>query len=105
MRGERALFLQEGQRWIGAVPSHFWDGEAGKEGEKGLQDKGRASSALLSLCLHIFLSRDTVSREGDRAKWNASNPPLILANREQQPRTASYLSGVVTRSLAGVRLP
>ncbi len=83
MRGERALFLQEGQRWIGAVPSHLWDGEAGKEEEKGLQDKGRPSCGLLSVCLHISFSRDRAWPEGDRLAENVDNLPFSGAKCEQ----------------------
>ena len=105
MRGERALFLQEGQRWIRAAPSHLWDGEAGKEGEKGLQDKGSASRGLLSVCLHIFLSRDTVSLRRDRLIRNGSNPPLLRPNREQYPRSPSYLRAAAIGPLFGMLLP
>ena len=104
MRGERALFLQEGQRWIRAAPSHLWDGEAGKEGEKGLQDKGSASWALLSVCLHIFFLRDTASRGGDRTKGNGGNPPLPHANREMRPWPPAYLRAVAAGFRLGVLL-
>ena len=104
MRGERALFLQEGQRWIGAVPSHLWDEEAGKEGEKGLQDKGSASLALLSVCLHIFFSRDRVSQGRDRTKGNGSNSPLPHTNRELRPRTYAYYRTVAAGLLVGALL-
>ena len=105
MRFDGALWTGKGQRQIGAASSHFSDGEVGKEGEKGLQDKGSASRALLSICLHIFFSRDTVSLEGDGSKKIGSNPPLIRPNREHCPRFPSYLGAAATRPLVAVLLP
>ena len=105
MRVDGALWTGKGQRQIGAASSHFSDGEVGKEGREGLQDKGSASRALLSLCLHIFLSRDTVSRRRDRPMRNVSNPPLLRPNREQHRRSPSYLRAVAMGQLVGVLLP
>ena len=104
MRFDGALWTGKGQRRIGAASSRFSDGEVGKEGEKGLQDKGSASWALLSLCLHIFLSRDTVSRRRDQAVRNASIPPLLRPNREQHPRFPAYLKAVAMGPFVGVLL-
>ena len=105
MRFDGALWTGKGQRQIGAASSHFSDGEVGKEGEKGLQDKGSASSALLSVCLHIFFLRGTVSLEGDWSKRNGENPPLIRPDREQRLRFPSYLGAAATRLLVAVPLP
>ena len=105
MRVDGAFWTGKGQRWIGAASSHFWDGEAGEEGEKGLQDKGSASRALLSLCLHILFLRDTVSLEGGRSKRNSSNPPLSRSNHEQRPRSPGYLTAVAVGPLVAVLLP
>jgi hypothetical protein len=80
-------------KWPCRTGSSFcWIGEDGREkaGEKGLQDKGSASLALLSVCLHIFFLRDKVSLEGDKSKRNGSNPPLSNANRELRPRAYAY---------------
>ena len=105
MRVDGAFFVEEGQRRFGAASSHFSDGEVAKEGEKGLQDKGSASLALLSLCLHIFLSRDTVSLRRDRPTRNGSNPTFLPPNREQCPRSPSYLGAAATRTLVAVLVP
>ena len=104
MRFDGALFVEEGQRRFGAASSRFSDGEVGKEGKKGLQDKGSPSWALLSVCLHIFFLRDTVSLEGDRSKRNGSNPALSRANREQRPRPPTYLRAVAAGFHVGVLL-
>lgn len=104
MRVERALLVAKEQRRIGAASHHSWADRVVKEGEKGLQDKGSASWALLSVCLHIFFSRDTVSLKGDRSKRNGSNPPLWRSNRELRPRSPSYLRAVVVGLLVGVLL-
>ena len=105
MRVDGAFWTGKGQCRFGAASSRFWDEEAVREGEKGLQDKGSASLALLSVCLHIFLSRDRVSLEGDRSNRNGSNPALSRADREQRPRSSSYRRAAVTRALVGVLLP
>ena len=104
MRVDGAFFVEEGQRRFGAASSHFSDGEVAKEREKGLQDKGSASLALLSVCLHIFLSRDTVSPKGDRTKKNGRNPPLNCPNRELRPRSPSYFRAAAVGLLVGVLL-
>jgi hypothetical protein len=95
-------------KWPCRTGSSFcWIGGDGREkaGEKGLQDKGSPSWALLSVCLHILLSRDTVSLEGDRTKRNVGNPPLLRLNREQQPRSPACLSAVAMGPLTAVLLP
>ena len=104
MRVDGALWTGKGQRRIGAASSRFWDEEAVGESKKGLQDKGSALRALLSICLHIFFLRDTVSLEGDRSKRNGSNPPLSRANREQHPRSPAYLKAVAAGPLLGMLL-
>ena len=105
MRVERALLLAKEQRRIGAASNRSWADRVVKEGEKGLQDKGSASSALLNVCLHIFLLRDTASLERDRSMANGSNPPLVRPNPEQRRRSPSYLGGAATLPLVGVLLP
>ena len=102
MRVDGALFVEEGQRRFSAASSHFLDGEVGKEGEKGLQDKGSASLTLLSVCLHIFFLRDTVSLERDRSKRNGSNQPLLRSNRGLRPQSAAFLREMVAELVGGV---
>ena len=104
MRVDSAFWTGKGQRRFGAASSRFWDEGAVGQGEKGLQDKGSASSALLSVCLHIFLLRDRVSLEGDSCRRNGINPPLSLANREQRPRSFSYHRAVAEELLVGALL-
>lgn len=105
MRVDGAFWTGKGQRRFGAASSRFWDEEAVGEGEKGLQDKGSASLALLSLCLHILFLRDTVSLGGDRSMRNSSNPPLSRSNHEQRPRSPAYLTAVAVGPLVGMFLP
>ena len=104
MRVDGTQMTRKGQRRIGAASSYRGKGDAEKEGEKGLQDKGSASLALLSVCLHIFLSRDTVSLKGDRAKRNGRNPPLICPNCELGSRSPSYFRAAAVGLLVGVLL-
>jgi hypothetical protein len=95
-------------KWPCRTGSSFcWIGEDGREkaGEKGLQDKGSASLALLSVCLHIILSRDTVSLEGDRLMRNGRNSTFLSPNREQYPRSPSYLRTAAIGPLFGTLLP
>ena len=104
MRVEGRHWSGKEQRRIGAASYYREKTEGAKEGEKGLQDKGSALRALLSICLHIFFLRDTVSLEGDRSKRNGSNPPLSRANREQHPRSPAYLKAVAAGPLLGMLL-
>jgi hypothetical protein len=95
-------------KWPCRTGSSFcWIGEDGREkaGEKGLQDKGSASLALLSLCLHILFLRDTVSLGGDRSMRNSSYPPLSRSNHEQRPRSPAYLTAVAVGPLVSMFLP
>ena len=82
-----------------------WRRLAEKRPQIRMQDKGSASSALLNVCLHIFLLRDTASLERDRSMANGSNPPLVRPNPEQRRRSPSYLGGAATLPLVGVLLP
>ena len=104
MRVERALLVAKEQRRIGAASHHSWADRVVKEGEKGLQDKGSAARALLSVCLHIFFLRDTVSRRRDRPIRNGSNSTFFSIIREQRPRPPSYGRSAATRALVR-RLP
>lgn len=105
MRVERALLVAKEQRRIGAASHHSRADRVVKEGEKGLQDKGRPSLALLSVCLHIFFLRDTASLEGDRSERNGNNPPLSRSDRQQRRQSPAYLGAAATRPLVGVFLP
>jgi len=105
MRVDSKFSTGKGQRQVGAAPVCQWEKEAVEWGEKGLQDKGSASWALLSVCLHIFFLRDTVSLEGAWLKRIGSNPPFIRPNREQCPRSPSYLRAAATRPLVGSLRP
>jgi len=65
MNVEVGDFGQEERRRHGAASPFFVSlGGEGQE-RKGMQDKGTASQATLSCCLHIFFLRDHVSHEGD----------------------------------------
>ena len=65
MPGEVEDFGEEERRRFGAA-SPFFVSLGGEKGtKKGMQDKGTASHARLSCCLHIFFLRDRVSQEGD----------------------------------------
>lgn len=101
MRFDGALFVEEGQRRFGAASFHFSDGEVGKEREKGLQDKGSAWLALLSVCLHIFLTRDRVSRRRDKQKTSGSNPPLLRPSRERRALSLVCFKAVAMGPLVG----
>ena len=50
-----------------------------------VQDKGSASQALLSLCLHILLVRDTISRQRDNLLRKREYRPFSAASRELEP--------------------
>jgi hypothetical protein len=105
MHAERALLAVKEQRRKGAASHRSWADRVVKEGEKGLQDKGSASLALLSLCLHILFLRDTVSLGGDRSMRNSSYPPLSRSNHEQRPRSPAYLTAVAVGPLVSMFLP
>ncbi len=96
MRADRKLSTGRGQRRIVAAPTSLGSGRSGKEGEKGLQDKGSPSWGLLSGCLHIFLSRDRVWREGDSRGENGDNLPFLTKNCERHfgPALGLELDGV-----------
>ena len=53
-----------------------------EEGEKRKQEKGNASSASLSVCLHIFLLRDMAGAVRDMLAEIDGNPAFFLRNRE-----------------------
>ena len=93
------------QRWT-AISFCRAGGNCGrKQGEKGLQDKGSASSALLSVCLHIFLSRDTASRGRDMSLRNDGNLPFSWANRELRPPSPAYFRAGAAGLLVGALRP
>lgn len=105
MRGDGALWTGKGRRRVGAASSHFWDGEAWEEGGKGLQDKGSPSWALLSVCLHIFLSRDMVSRGRDMSLRNDGNLPFSCANRELRTPSPAFLKAGAAELVNGALRP
>jgi hypothetical protein len=82
-----------------------WRRLAEKRPQIRMQDKGSASLALLSLCLHILFLRDTVSLGGDRSMRNSSYPPLSRSNHEQRPRSPAYLTAVAVGPLVSMFLP
>jgi len=65
VHAEVADFGQEERRRVGAASPFFVSLGGEEEWKKGMQDKGIASQARLSCCLHIFFLRDRVSHEGD----------------------------------------
>lgn len=81
-----------------------WRRLAEKRPQIRMQDKGRPSLALLSVCLHIFFLRDTVSRGRDRSLRNDSNPSFSCKNREVRPRSSAYLRAVAAGLLVGALL-
>ena len=105
MRVDGAFWTGKGQCRFGAASSRFWDEEAVREGEKGLQDKGSASLSHLSYCLHIFFLRDMVSLEGGRSLTNDGNPPFLCKNREQRPQSPTYGADVTVRLLVDALRP
>lgn len=63
--------------------SREW-GERQGEGRKRKQEKGNASQALLSVCLHIVFLRDMGRRARDIRASIGGNPRFIPRNREIQ---------------------
>ena len=81
-----------------------WRRLAEKRPQIRMQDKGSASWALLSLCLHILFLRDTVSPWRDRPVRNGGNLSLFSSNRERLPKSPSCRRAAATRALLGMLL-
>lgn len=64
------------------VPAFLLGRGEGTEEEKGMQEKGNASRALLCDCLRIAFSRDMAFGPRDTAVQNGGNAPFIYGNYE-----------------------
>jgi hypothetical protein len=84
-------------------PSFCGIGEVGRgrEGEKGLQDKGSPSRGLLSVCLHILLSRDRASLARDRRVRNGDNLSFSKASCEHHLNPVASLAVDAAKAVAG----
>jgi hypothetical protein len=63
-----------------SLSREWWEGQ--EEGRKRKQEKGNASRALLSVCLHIVFLRDMLLDERDTFLEIGGNPPFLTRNRE-----------------------
>ena len=81
-----------------------WRRLAEKRPQIRMQDKGSPSWALLSVCLHIFFLRDTVSRGRDRSLRNDGIPPFLCTNCEVRPQSFGYHRIVAAGPVVGALL-
>ena len=64
------------------VPAFVLRRGEGEEGRRRKQEKGNASQALLSVCLHIVFLRDMLLGERDTFLTIGRNPPFLTRDRE-----------------------